>query len=120
MQVPLGSLPSHVRYDLVLEDWKGLNEFVERLSDYTDRTDPRRVLRLVLRNVSCAESGHYPASIRLASEHLKGLCKFIFGDVQQTDVQRYLALNKFEARIKCDNIIITTLKVIESAKVFRK
>lgn len=103
------------RRRIVLTDRKGLIDFSKHLEKYEVRIDPRRIISHILKNITWAESGEYPATTYIALNFLEKHWLNIFGNINKNVVEKLVSLNTTETKLKHKKLYDTTKKLIKNA-----
>ena len=113
--VPVDPLSKREIAEIVLTDRKGLIEFKERLSSKPFRTDPRRIVGLILRNMTWAESAHYPVSVKVALSYLEKYWQKIFPHVDIKLIKDMLAVESDKAQSMHSKFMDVVLELLDES-----
>ncbi len=120
IQIPDDIISEKDRYQIVLKDRKGLEDFLKNIRTDRENVDPRRVMSLIVRNVTWAISGQYPHSSNHAIDFLECLWENIFPDVHIDNVKEILQSGRDTARQQRLEFLSVSRKVLSSAIIFFK
>jgi len=70
VRVPMSPLAPRERWRLIVSDRQGVQDFKNRIAEYSSTTDPRRLCSHVLRNVVWASTGTWPITGLAAGRYL--------------------------------------------------
>jgi predicted nucleotidyltransferase len=121
LQIPLKVLLLNERRRILLNDRKGLVDFSRRLETSSEDIDPRRVVSLIVRNITWAESGQHPCDSHYALVFLSSFWDDIFRNISFDHVKTILDSSDAVARNKrVDYLDIAKTMVSDGINFLRK